>query len=418
MKTTTYNVLFTTIIAVSSYALSAQNSKTLQLPITMFSEVQKRQENFDTLKNLGYKELEIYEDLGNANFLSKNYDTAIFWYDKLFELSDANNISKNCYERYQHALKTNNKTTTESGFEARDWVAQVKEDYLKPNKKEYSYTDFSFDTSLKIRSLEAFVQKEIVTELNKEENPKNPSEIAFKNNAPIAISTDENTAYFGKPVYVKPLYGVFSKKELITKIYKAENKNGVWKTMGEVVLAPKNASAMHPAISEDGKRLFFASDMPGTFGKFDIYVAEMQKDGSLGIAKNLGEKVNTDQDDLFPKIVGGTSLFFASSGHQGYGGLDVYMVEVADNKVGYTVNLGSPINSNQDDFSIDIIKDKETGYVLLQRTKNQGNAQRVAYAYTHPNLNFKKVLRKDYPILEVLNNEANINYSTSVFEDK
>lgn len=417
MKTTTYNVFFATIIAVSSYNLSAQKSEAYAVANLTFSESQKRQENYSTLKNLGYKEIEIYEDLGNANFLSQNYETSIFWYAKLFELSDGNNISKNYYERYQYALKATNKTQPEQNFKTKDWVAQVKEDYTIRKEKHDKYANFSFGVSPKVKALEAFVHKEIIIELENNNHPKSAYNAVFKNNASIAISTDENTAFFTKPVYVKPLYGVFSKKELVHKIYKVAHENGQWKTIGEVGLAPKNFSAMHPAISENGKRLFFASNMPGTFGKFDIYVAEIQKDGSLGIAKNLGKKVNTDKDDLYPKIVGGTSLFFASNGHQGYGGLDVFMVEVADNKVGYTVNLGSPINSIQDDYSIDIIKDKETGYVLLQRGQNEGDMQRVAYTYPNANLKIKEE-RKEYQILEALNNEVKINYSTSVFEDK
>lgn len=418
MKTTnTYNVLFALLIVVSNYTLIAQNKITKESNFTNATEILKRQENYTVLKNLGYTDIAIYEDLGNANFLNKNYDTAIFWYTKLFELSDGNNISKNYYERYQFAVKSTNTSSLKTVLQEKDWVAQVKEDYKVSNKQHQTkFKDFNFNGNQKVSALEDFVAKETTKQFTQENSSENNISKHTKNQSPIAITQDGNTAYYTKPVEVKPLYGVFSKKEMVQKIYKAIYTNGNWTTTGEVALGPKNASVMHPAISEDGSRLFFASDMPGTFGKFDIYMATIQKNGVVGVAKNLGKKVNTNEDDLYPNIMGGTSLFFASNGHQGYGGLDVYMVEVANNKVGATVNLGSPINSLEDDFSIQLITDKETGYVVLQRGNTYGKTQRVAYAYDDPSLRTKET-RKEYHILEALNTESKINYSSSIFED-
>tara|TARA_R110002012_G_scaffold318227_1_gene536141 strand:- start:81928 stop:83181 length:1254 start_codon:yes stop_codon:yes gene_type:complete len=415
MKTTnTYNVLFALLIVVVNYSLQAQNSATKVSDLTSVNETQKRQENYKVLKDLGYTEIAIFEDLGNANFLNKNYETALYWYTKLFKLSDGNNISKNYYERYQFALKATTNPNSNLASSQKDWVAQIKEDYKIPSKqRQTKFNDFNFGSDQKVKALEAFVAKESVQQ---ESTAGNKLTKNLQNQSPIAMTVDGNTAYYTKQVAVKPLYGVFSKKELVHKIFKANYSNGTWTSTGEVALGPKNASVMHPTISEDGSRLFFASDMPGTFGKFDIYVATIQKNGVVGVAKNLGQKVNTNEDDLYPNIMGGTSLFFASNGHQGYGGLDVYMVEVAHNKVGATVNLGSPINSMEDDFSIQLITDKDTGYVVLQRGENYGNTQRVAYAYDDPSLRAKQK-RKEYHILEALNTESKINYSSSIFED-
>tara|TARA_R110002050_G_scaffold286468_2_gene436908 strand:- start:21731 stop:22990 length:1260 start_codon:yes stop_codon:yes gene_type:complete len=417
-NTKTYNVFFATIIALSCYSLSAQNSESFSSKNSELSEVDKRQENFDVLKNLGYKEREIYEDLGNANFLSENYETAIFWYTQLFKLSEGTSVSNSYYERYHYALQLTNKTSVKNISHAKDWVAQVKDDYqIQKNDKANRYRDLDFTSNAETKRIEEFVNREI--RLEQQANAKTDDELAVEivENSPISITGDGNIAYFTKPVYVKPLYGVFSKKELVHKVYKAEKVKGHWKNVEEVALCPKNYSSMHPTVSEDGKRLFFASDMPGTYGKFDIYVADIQKDGTFGVAKNLGKKVNTNENDLYPNIVGGTSLFFASNGHQGYGGLDVYMVEVANSKVGWTVNLGSPINSNQDEFSIDLMQEKGTGYVLINRGKNKGKVERVAYAYS--NTNRRSVPdRKEYNVLEALNTESQINYSTSIFEDK
>lgn len=405
----TYNALFAFLIAFSCYSLSAQDFESFSSDNSEMIEANKRNDNFNELKKLGYNEKEIYEDLGNANFLSKNYDTAIFWYTKLFEFSDGANISKSYYERYHYSLQMTNKTTVKNVLDKKDWVANVKADYDVEEESESKYRPLDFNTNQKTKALVTFVDGETKLE--------NVSDKQNEYKSQIAVTADGNTAYYTKAIYVKPLYGVFSKKELVHKIYKAEKISGQWKTTNEVSVCPKNSSSMHPAVSEDGKQLFFASDMPGTYGKFDIYVADIHKDGTYGIAKNLGKKVNTIENDLYPNIVGGTSLFFASNGHKGYGGLDVFMVEVANNKVGWTVNLGSPINTNQDDFSIDLLKEKGVGYVILNRGKDQGDVQRVAYTYSNPKKNSVQD-RKDYNILEALNNDSKINYSTSVFEDK
>jgi hypothetical protein len=405
----TYNVFFAAVIALSCLTIQAQNLNTINSNNPDLIETNKRQENYNKLKSLGYKEREIYEDLGNANFLSENYETALFWYAKLFEFADKTTVSNSYYERYTYSIQMTDKTAVKQVVDKQDWVAKVKSDYEKKDPRESKYHAIDFNGAMNANSLEAFIEKET--------NNEQESKIQDGNAPQIAVSVDGKTAYYTKAVYVKPLYGVFSKKELVHKIYKAEKISGQWKTINEVALGPKNSSTMHPAISEDGKRLFFASDMPGTFGKFDIYVADIRNDGTYGVAKNLGQKVNTNENDLYPNIVGGTSLFFASNGHKGFGGLDVFMVEVANNKVGWTVNLGSPINSNQDDFSISIINEKGVGYVTINRGNENGAAQRVAYSYSNP-IKTSAQDKKDDVILEAFNTDSKINYASSIFEDK
>jgi len=408
----TYNVFLAVIIAFSCLTLQAQNLKSLKGETTKISEANKRQENYNALKQLGYSEQEIYEDLGNANFLSENYDTALFWYTKLFKLTDGNAISNSYLERYNHALKMTDNTNVKKVAEKKDWVADVKSDYYKKEDRESKFNDFFINPTASRKVLEDFVARETAQPISASNTTTSAT-----NEVHIAMAPDGSTAYYSKSIYVKPEYGVFSKKELVTKIYKAAKVSGQWKTLEEVALGPKNSSAMHPALSEDGKRLFFASDMPGSFGKFDIYVADISKDGTVGIAKNLGKKVNTDENDLYPNIVGGTSLFFASNGHKGYGGLDVFMVEVANNKVGWSVNLGSPINSNQDEFSLDIVSENGVGYVLLNRGEAEGQSQKVAFSYSKSAKGFTPD-KKEEGILEALNTESKINYATSIFEDK
>jgi len=212
------------------------------------------------------------------------------------------------------------------------------------------------------------------------------------------------------------MYRAFSKKELVHKVFRVDKIDGEWKNVKEVAVAPKNSNSMHPAISKDGKRLFFASDMPGTYGEFDIYVAEIHKDGTYGISKNLGEKINTDKNDLFPNITEDNSLYYASNGREGFGGLDIYMAQVDHKKVSKSIHLGSPINSSEDDYAIFLMADKGMGYVMSNRHNISEMGQPIAFAYTSPKTERLKE-EKEYIALEALNVASEAKYTSTLFED-
>ncbi|TAI49014.1 TolB family protein [Flagellimonas allohymeniacidonis] len=233
----------------------------------------------------------------------------------------------------------------------------------------------------------------------------------------ISVTKNGQIAYFSKAIDQKPLYGVFSKKELVHKIYRAENINGEWKNITELDVCPKYASAKHPTISADGKRLFFASNMRGTYGKYDIYVADIKSDGSLGISKNLGPKVNTKKDELYPSIHNGTLLFFASEGREGYGGLDLYATQVTHNKLTASVNLGSHINSSRDEYAIQLSPTKGLGYVVSNRGRNHTISQHII-AYGRASEKNQVVAKNDADLQDVLSDPSQTEYTSTVYVDK
>src|SRR5690606_1809241 len=381
-------------------------------------ETQERTEHYQELAKLGYRDNEIFEDLGNANFLMEKYETAVFWYQKLIDLSKKNgkNVTDSYLDRYQYAMaKTGTGKTIIT--EEKDWLAAVQDDYkVKKAAHEPSLTEklaqgyqkFGYANNNSNKALEELVRKESGRDSLENEN--------LAAMAPIAIAPDGQTAYFSKAIHVKPMYGVFSKKELVYKIYSVDKIDGEWKNVQEVALTPKNSNSMHPEIGRDGKRLFFASDMPGTYGEFDIYVAEIHKDGTYGISKNLGEKVNTDKNDLFPSITEDNSLYYATNGREGFGGLDIFMAQVDHKKVSKSVHLGSPINSSEDDFSIFLMAEKGMGYVMSNRHDTTEAGQPIAFAYTKPKLERIKE-EKEYIALEALNAAAEAKYTSILFED-
>jgi len=232
---------------------------------------------------------------------------------------------------------------------------------------------------------------------------------------PIALTNGGNTAYYSKTTIRKPVTGMFSKKKEIHKIYKADKIAGEWKKITEVAVCPSDYSAKHPAISPDGSRLFFASNMPGTFGEYDIYVATIQKNGMLGQAKNLGSKVNTAKNDVLPNPISNGSLVFASDGRDGYGGLDVYMVEVGQRSVGLAVNMGNTINSSYDEYSVNLLQSDGSGYVVSNRMARGKSTQNVAFNLSDKPINEKD---RDDRFLEAFNTDRRTQYSSSVFEDE
>lgn len=385
----------------------AMNQSPTNFQKRKITEVSKRLVNYEKLKALGYADEEIFEDLGNANFLTKKYENALYWYGRLIEISEDGSLKKSYQKRFDHAV-------SKLGKEVQNEIAD--ENWTELVRDDYKMTQNVVPTRLSSNNRSNFLPwnaKEANAELVSIPNSsvKTTGEYA----PPVAITNGGNTAYFSKTTYRKPVTGLFSKKQKIHKIFKADKIAGEWKSITEVRICPGDYSAKHPAVSPDGNRLFFASNMPGSFGNYDIYVAEINKNGALGVAKNLGDKVNTVKNDVHPNPLANGTLVFASDGREGYGGLDVFLVEVGQRNVGLAINMGNTINSKYDEYSVNLLQSDGSGYVVSNRNSNNGIGQNVAF-----NINDKPASEKDrdYRFLEAFNTEKQTHYSSSVFEDE
>ncbi|MDM9632820.1 OmpA family protein [Robiginitalea aurantiaca] len=157
------------------------------------------------------------------------------------------------------------------------------------------------------------------------------------------------------------------------KIYRAFLRDSIWTDVEEVSFNSDSYSVAHPALSPDGKTLFFASDMPGTYGFSDIFKVAINEDGSFGTPENLGPEVNTESRETFPFIDSEEVLYFASDGLPGLGGLDLFAVPIS--KLGQNPevkNLGRPVNSPMDDFTYIIDGDTRMGYFSSNREGGLG----------------------------------------------
>jgi outer membrane protein OmpA-like peptidoglycan-associated protein len=156
------------------------------------------------------------------------------------------------------------------------------------------------------------------------------------------------------------------------QIFKAELVNGKWTNIVSLPFNSSDYSVEHPALSADEKVLYFASDMPGAIGSFDIYSVNVNK-GAFDAPKNLGSIINTDKREQFPFVSSDNKLYFSSDGHLGYGSLDVFVSDISSEGYSKPVNIGLPLNSNLDDFSFNIDANTKEGYFASNREGGKGN---------------------------------------------
>jgi hypothetical protein len=141
-------------------------------------------------------------------------------------------------------------------------------------------------------------------------------------------------------------------------IYFYKYENGFWISKGALPINSHKYKVFHPSWDEANSKLIFASDMPGGFGKYDLY-AVVKKGNSWGIPVNLGSKINTSENENYPYLSENGILYFASNGHKGYGGFDIYYSKYDAVRWSTPVNLGKDINSSGNDIAFKRSKHKK-----------------------------------------------------------
>jgi peptidoglycan-associated lipoprotein len=180
------------------------------------------------------------------------------------------------------------------------------------------------------------------------------------------FSDDGKTMYFSRTNNKKVKVG--DEKYASIKIFKAEFIDGKWDKIQALAFCSDIYSTEHPYLSSDEKTLYFASDMPGSLGSFDIYKVAINDDGSYGNPFNLGAAINTIHREQFPFMTSDDAvLYFASDGHQGLGSLDIFMSEQINGEFQKPLNLGATINTNSDDFAYVVDSNRNRGYISSNR---------------------------------------------------
>ncbi|WP_010523456.1 OmpA family protein [Aquimarina agarivorans] len=186
----------------------------------------------------------------------------------------------------------------------------------------------------------------------------------------FCFSKDGNTLYFSKSNAERGRKKFDTIRNNAIHLYRSVLSDSlkVWSKPEKLPFNNVNYSVEHPSLSPDGKKLYFASNMPGGYGDFDLYYVDITGENTFGVPVNLGQVVNTASRDQFPYINEQGNLFFSSNGHLGLGMMDIFVSEKVSENFTKPINLGAPINSSYDDFSLTYSNETE-GYFASNRKK-------------------------------------------------
>jgi len=203
----------------------------------------------------------------------------------------------------------------------------------------------------------------------------------------VAFTKDLNTVYFTRNNYLDKKIKKDSTGMILNQLYRAQiGSDGEWSNIQGMPFNSNDYQTGHPVLNDAEDKLYFISDMPGSYGLTDIYVVDINTDGTYGEPKNLGPDVNTSRSEMFPFIDKNNVLYYSSNGFaDSKGGLDVYATKLTKNNV-YEIpqNLGFPINSNTDDYSFVINKNSKTGYFSSNRKGGKGDDDIYSFVELYP----------------------------------
>ena len=167
-------------------------------------------------------------------------------------------------------------------------------------------------------------------------------------------------------------------------LYITRYRNGKWSEPELMKINDPNAWNSTPAFSEDGLTLYFASTREGGFGGVDLYSATVNSRGQWGNVRNLGDKINTPEDEMFPSTSQDGKLYFSSNGHPGLGKLDIFVAERKGGKINIS-HLGKPMNSNKDDFAV-FLYSPDRGFFSSDRPGGKGRDDIYTFKNEDPDL--------------------------------
>lgn len=221
---------------------------------------------------------------------------------------------------------------------------------------------------------------------------------------PVSFSNDGLQIYFTRNGKIKNKKGLSKNGFLNLKIYRAALAGNDFVNIEPLPFCSDEYNVCHPSMSQDGKRLYFASDMPGGYGGYDLYMVRFDR-GFWGRPENLGAEINTEGNETFPFIHRSGKLYFASDGHVGLGGNDIFSAERVRGVFKNVKNLMAPINSNLDDFAYVADSAGTIGYFSSNREGGVGSDDIYTFIYEEQteiyNLQGQVVDDNDFTVADV-----------------
>lgn len=372
-----------------------------------------------------FTDKKVIQSLADTYFFNSQYNQSYTWYRKLISLypediksiyylrasisarSNENYVVANRYMQQYFSMEKG--TVIEdlyvTDLNYLDSIAELRPEYIveitkiNSEQSDFSSAFFGKDKLVFSSTYQASGQRDYewtgepfldlyIADIGEEGQLENTQQIegdintAFHESSAV-FTKDLKTVYFTRNNYKNGKKRSDRKNTVRLKLMTANvDDDGNWSDVEELPFNNDNYSLAHPALSLDGKKLFFASDMPGTTGESDLWYVDIYKDGSYGDPINLGQKVNTEGRESFPYIADDGTLYFTSDALLGFGGFDVFKAELSDSGIARDPeNMGLPINSAGDDFGFLIQTETNTGYISSNRDGNRGSASDQIYYF-------------------------------------
>ena len=365
---------------------------------------------------------EVFENLAIAYYNNSQYDLATVWFNKLISLYPKN-IDAELYFKASVAFKSIEAYDASDQF-YRKYLELNKQlvlhNYLEPNSNYidtilsktgkynlfktninsqnsdfglnfYGENEVVFASSLDATGSQKFrwsnepfldlftAQIDSLGNLSQREQLKGNVNTKYHEST-ATISMDGNTMYFTRNNFFKGRLKSSKDKQVKLKIYKATKKQDSWVNIKELPFNGNQYSTAHPTLSPDGKKLYFSSDMPGTFGMSDIWFVYIFENDTYSQPINLGPNVNTEFRESFPFIDSENNFYFSSDGKLGLGGFDIFESKLNVRGFPYeTSNIGKPVNSPFDDFSYVYNNKRNFGFISSNRNGLNGSSSDEVY---------------------------------------
>ena len=370
---------------------------------------------YERIYEKGYKSDKMLLELGNAYYFNAEFEKAAKYYAELYTSKEDQDAE--FYYRYAQSLRATKdypkadammeKFNAKSGNDSRGKLFAKNRDYLaeiKKNSGRYTienagvnseYSDYgpaymgtkvvfasARDTGNFSKRKHTWTGQNFtnlygadLTEegaLGKVDKYGKKLNSKFHESTP-AFTKDGKTVYFTRNNFLDKR-GYDGQKVTLLKIYKATLVEDKWTDITELPFNSDEFQTAHPALSPDGKTMYFASDREGSIGKSDIFKVKINEDGSFGEPVNLGPTVNTEGRETFPFVTAKNELYFASDGQPGIGGLDIFIAQIKeDGSIKEALNVGEEANSPKDDFALIINTDNNKGFLSSNREGGNGS---------------------------------------------
>lgn len=183
------------------------------------------------------------------------------------------------------------------------------------------------------------------------------------------------------------------------QIYFSSYIDGKWSKPAHFNFNNKDYSVGQPFLTSDGNTMYFTSDVPGGYGGADIYRVTKDEKGEWGKPENLGDKINTEGYEMFPFFEENTkTLFFASNGRFGLGGLDIFSCSINGSGVGHVYNAGFPLNTQYNDYALIVNDNLSNGYFSSDRIGGSGGDDIYSIVMVEPNVRFSVKAPGNIPV--------------------